>query len=90
MDDLELVALPREALKHSLKALRRMADYELETPIQRRMLELGERKEFLGDDERAEPISLVEFSEHRMMERLEARLALRELEQAVPDLPKAS
>jgi hypothetical protein len=77
MDDLELVELPREVIRHSLKALRRMADYELEPAIQRRMLDLGERKEFLGDDKRAELISLVEFSEHRMMERLEARLALR-------------
>jgi hypothetical protein len=90
MDAGELVELPREALRHSLKALRRMADYELEPPIQRRMLDLGERKEFLADDERAELLSLVEFTEHRMIERLEARLALCELEQAVSVLPKVS
>ena len=74
------------ALARSVKALRRLAGYEIEPGIQVRMRDLGERKEFLSEAEHAELISLVEFTEHRTMERLEAEAALRQLREFVPQL----
>ncbi len=74
------------ALVQSVKALRRLAGYEIEPAIQERMLDLGERKEFLSGAEHAELISLIGFTEHRTMERLEAEAALNRLRQFVPQL----
>lgn len=77
------------ALSRSVQALRRFAADELEPAIQRRMRDLGERQEFLSDAEHDELVSLVEFTERRTLERLEAQAALNQLGEFVPELVKA-
>lgn len=67
-------------------ALRRIAGYTLDPALDRRLLELGERKDLLGEGERAELMALVAFTQQRTVERLEAELALRQLDSAYPDL----
>lgn len=78
------------ALARSVKALSRLARYEIEPSIQARMQDLGERKEFLSESEHTELTSLVEFTEHRTVERLEAEAALRQLHEFVPQLVEAT
>jgi hypothetical protein len=65
-------------------ALRRMADYELEPSLHRRMQALGERKEFLGQGEHEELLTLVDFAHKRTIEKLEAQAALDRLRAALP------
>jgi hypothetical protein len=58
--------------------------------LQQRLDDLGARKEFLTPAEHDELSALVDFSEHRTIEVLEARLALTRLRDAFPntiDLP---
>lgn len=88
----DAIQLPEfeSALARSVKALRGLAEYELEPNLQRRMQDLGERKEFLSATEHEELMSLVEFSEHRTLERLEAEVALKQLGEFVPQLLAAS
>ena len=73
------------ALETCIGALSKVANYRLETPLQRRLEDLGERKEFLGQAEHEELLALVEFGQRRTIEALEARLALRRLRDAFPD-----
>lgn len=77
-----------DALGLCVGTLQRMAQYELDDAVQRRMQRLGERKELLDEEEHAELISLVEFSERRTRERLDARLALQRLGAVLPELVK--
>ncbi len=72
------------ALNSSRTALRRIADYTLEPAIAARMGELGQRTEFLTESEHQELLSLVEFTEHRTIEQLEAKVALAEIDRACP------
>lgn len=74
------------ALSSCVSALRRVAQYELDPGIDRRMLELGERKEFLDESEHGLLMSLVEFSEKRSIEKLEAQAALKQLGECVPQV----
>ncbi len=74
------------ALGLCVDSLRRLADYQLDERLNQHMLSLGERKEFLGEGEHAELLSLVEFTEQRTLEKLEARLALARLGELLPDL----
>ena len=73
-----------------VSALRRMADYELEGPIQQRLLQLSENKEFLTHAERGELAALVDFWQKRTLEKLEAQVALKLLGEVIPEvvLPK--
>lgn len=73
------------AMQLCVAALRRLAEYELDAAINDRMLDLGERKEFLNDSEHAELMSLVLFSERRTTEKLEAQLALEKLGEVLPE-----
>lgn len=75
-----------DALGLCVGSLRRMAEYELDDTVNRRMQCLGERKEFLNNEEHAELISLIEFSERRTREKLDAQLALKRLGALLPDL----
>lgn len=75
----------RAALDACVGALKKVAEYELETPIEQRMRELGERKEWLGPEEHAELMALVEFARKRTHDALEARLALQRLREFDPD-----
>jgi hypothetical protein len=63
-----------------------MADYELDPSLQRRLHELGERKEFLSPAEHEELLALVDFVHKRTSEKLEAQTALARLRTAVPDV----
>ncbi len=63
----------------ALAALRRVAGYTLPPALDRRILDLGERKESLTPEERDELMAWVEFTQQRSIERLEAELALRRL-----------
>ena len=74
------------ALGKGLKALHHVAGYELEEGIQKRMHDLGERKEFLSEAEHAELMALVGFVEQRQIEKLEAQVAIKALGKFVPDL----
>jgi len=50
------------------------------------MQDLSERKEFLGAAEYKELLALVEFTQHRTIEKLEAEVALKRLGEVLPDL----
>jgi hypothetical protein len=74
----------QRAIQACAVALRRMADYELDPSLHRRMQELGERKEFLGQGEHEELLALVDFAHKRTSEKLEAQAALDRLRTALP------
>jgi hypothetical protein len=74
------------ALQTAVSALRKVADYKLDTALDERLRDLGERKEFLGPDEHAELKALVAFTEQRTIEKLEAQLALQRLLSVCPEL----
>jgi hypothetical protein len=74
-----------QALTTCRSALQRIANYVLDPAIDERMLELGERKEFLAASEHAELDALVRFSQERTIEKLEAELALKQLQAVYPD-----
>lgn len=78
------------ALGLCVQSLQLLADYELEPPIQRRMTDLGERKEFLSAAEHDELLSLVAFTERRTAEKLSARLALTRLREVFPGAVSSS
>jgi hypothetical protein len=67
-------------------ALHRMAVYELDPLLHKRMHELGERKEFLTPEEHEELLVLVDFVHKRTIEKLEARTALTQLRTVLPDV----
>ena len=73
------------ALQHGVRALERVAHYSLPVALDRRMQELGERKEYLGAAEHEELLALVTFTQERTLEKLQAELALRELQTLLPD-----
>ena len=72
------------AIQACAVALQRMADYELEPSLHRRMHELGERKEFLSPGEHEELLALVDFAYQRTIEKLEAQAALDRLRTVLP------
>lgn len=74
------------ALASSVAALRRVAGYTLPPELDRRVLELGERKETLTEAERAELMAWVAFTQQRSVEKFEAAVALGRLTAACPDL----
>jgi hypothetical protein len=77
------------ALRTARQALRRMANYSLEPALDERLRDLGERKEFLTPSEHAELLALATFAQRRTLEKLEAQLALRQLDAAAPDRGEA-
>jgi hypothetical protein len=74
------------ALSSSVAALRRLANYTLPPELDRRILELGERKDTLTEEERAELMAWVAFTQQRSVEKLEAEVALRRLATVCPEL----
>lgn len=80
----------RDAVVASALALKRAASYSLPKVLDRRILELGERKESLTAEERAELEEWVEFTQQRSIDRLDAQSALRRLASAFPDAQVAS
>jgi hypothetical protein len=75
----------QSALQHVARALKRVSNYHLPPALDRRMQELGERKEYLGPAEHDELLALVTFTQERTLEKLQAELALRELQPLLPD-----
>ena len=67
------------AIESCAMALRRDAEYRLDPALDRRMLDLGERKELLTPGEHAELRGLVTFTQQRSIEKLEAQVALNRL-----------
>src|SRR5271157_2529320 len=81
------VSVADDNLWDCARALRPVADYQLEPALDdRRLRDLGERKEFLSPEEHAELIDLVAFSQRRSIEKLGARLALRRLNEIAPEV----
>lgn len=72
------------ALRHGVDALQRVANYNLPKALDRRLQELGENKEYLGTAEHEELLALVTFTHERTIEKLQAELALRELQILLP------
>jgi hypothetical protein len=73
------------ALRTARQALRRVASFRLNPALDERLRDLGERKDQLGPEERAELLALVAFTQERTQEKLEAELALRQLDAVAPD-----
>ncbi len=76
----------QSAIEACAVALRRMADYELNATLSQRMHQLGTRKEYLNSEEHKELIALVDFTQKRTVEKLEAQAALSRLRAALPSL----
>jgi predicted house-cleaning noncanonical NTP pyrophosphatase (MazG superfamily) len=74
----------QSAIQACAVALHRVADYELDPLLHKRMHDLGERKEFLTPDEHEELLVLVDFVRKRTIEKLEAQTALARLRTALP------
>jgi hypothetical protein len=68
------------------RALRRVADSHLDLALNRRLLDLGERKEWLSEAEHDELLALVAFTQQRSLEKLEAEAALQDLHSACAEL----
>lgn len=74
----------QSALRHGVHALQRVANYSLPPALDRRLQTLGESKEFLGTADHEELLALVTFTHERTIEKLQAELALRELQALLP------
>ena len=72
----------QSALRTCERALRRMADYRLDPALDRRMRDLGERKEWLSPAEHDELLALVVLTQQRTLEKLDVEAALQELQSA--------
>jgi hypothetical protein len=76
----------QSAIQACAAALKRMAEYELDSSLRQRMHALGERKEFLSRMEHEELLALVDFAHQRTMEKLEAQVALDRLRTVLPGM----
>jgi hypothetical protein len=65
--------------------LRRVANYRMPVAMDRRLLWLSENKESLTALEREELLALVDFSEDRTVEKLEAKVLLQRLAEVMPN-----
>jgi hypothetical protein len=77
-------SLLSSAFEACASALSKIADYELEPFLQKRLQDLEDRTEFLSQSEHDELLALVDFTRKRSIESLEARLALKRLREALP------
>jgi hypothetical protein len=80
----------QDALESSVAALRQVADTTLDPELDRRILALGERKEFLTPDEHRELLAWVAFTEKRSVEKFAAERALRRLLALCPALGRSA
>ena len=67
-------------------ALQQVAGYRLPPALDRRLLWLSENKESLTAQEREELLALVELAEERTVEKLRARVVLKQLAELWPHL----
>lgn len=75
----------RDAVLASESTLKRISNYQLPDVLDRRILDLGERKESLTGDERAELFAWVAFTQQRSLDKLEAEVALKRISKAWPE-----
>lgn len=80
----------QDAIASCRSVLNRLVEYQLESGMMQRLNELSDRKEFLNSEEHAELMALVDFSEHRTIEGLAAKVALRQLNQVLSTLQSPS
>jgi hypothetical protein len=66
--------------------LQKVANYRMPVAMDRRLLWLSENRDSLTAPEREELLALVDFSEDRTVEKLEAKVLLRRLADAWPQL----
>jgi hypothetical protein len=66
--------------------LEKVASYKLPPALDRRLLWLSENKENLTEGERDELLALIDFSEDRTVEKLHAKVILRRLAEALPEV----
>ena len=78
------------AIQSCVQTLRRLANYELPPALDRRLQELGEQKEFLDRAAHQDLLALVAFSQQRTLEKLEAQVALKRLQELFPELVDAA
>jgi hypothetical protein len=88
------IALPPDprlhaAIRSCVQALRQVANYKLPSALDQQMQDLGERKEFLNKGEHDQLRALVAFTQDRTKEKLQAELALRQLQAVFPDEAQA-
>jgi len=74
------------AINRCVDALKGLASYQLDPAINEGMQTMGERKEFLDEAEYKELLSLIDFSEKRTREKLEAQSALKQLGEFIPEV----
>lgn len=74
------------ALAPCIELLQRLAEYELEPEIARYIRDLGERKEFLSEEEHKGLIAFATLTEERTIDKLAAKIALKRLREAFPEL----
>jgi hypothetical protein len=70
--------------------LRAAASYRLPKGLDQRLLWLSENKEALTQAEREELEALVDLAEERTLEKVQARVALRRLAEAFPQVVSSS
>jgi hypothetical protein len=73
------------AVRSCVQALRRLAEYTLSPALDRYIRELGERKESLSAAEHEHLLALVGFTQQRTLDKLQADLALRQLQPFFPE-----
>ena len=73
-------------LQDCVTTLQHVAASKLPPAIDRRLLWLSENKETLNEAEREELLALIDFSEDRTVEKLQARVMLQRLAEAWPQL----
>ena len=73
-------------LQECATTLRKVASYRMPPPLDRRLLWLSENKETLTEPEREELSALIDFSEDRTVEKLQAQVTLKRLAEAWPQL----
>lgn len=79
----------RMALGSCVAALRRLAAYQLDSALDRRLQDLSEQKESLSPEAHEELMALVVFTQQRTIDKLEAQLALKRLSKILPDVVEA-
>jgi hypothetical protein len=76
----------KRVMRTCVKTLRDMAAYKFGRAFRKRLRELAENKDSLTKAERVELSYLVDFWQKRTLEKLRAQVALKYLDEILPDL----
>lgn len=74
------------ALTACVEILRGLAEYELDPDVAIYIRDLGERKEFLNEEEHKGLLAFVALTQERTLDKLKAKVALTKLRDAIPEL----